>query len=300
MFKGISAIEFCKRFPDNEACYRYLIKLKWGNGFFCKRCQGRHCSIGRTYYYRRCTSCKYDESVTAHTVLHGLKMPMLKIFHILFRLSTKKKGMSSVELGKEVQIQQKTAWFFKLKIQLTMQLRNNKPLVNHVVVDETLVGGHVKGSYGRVHATKSVVFTAIEKLPDDRTGNISFTHINNFQVISVRPVIDRVVDAEAIIYADNFPSYRSIRNSRGRMEIVQSKGSTFFEEIHKQIMTFKMWLSGIHHKCSKTYLNNYANEYVYRFNRRNQRKWIFHNLMSEMIKIKPHIIHLQGTCEQIT
>ncbi len=54
---------------------------------------------GWTYYYRRCRRCGYDESVTANTVFHGIKMPILKAFHMVFRLTAKKKGMSSIEIG---------------------------------------------------------------------------------------------------------------------------------------------------------------------------------------------------------
>lgn len=287
MFTGLSILEFTKKFPDNESCYRYLIDLKWKNGYSCRRCNHTQFTAGRTYYYRRCQSCRYDESVIAHTVFHGLKMPLLKMFYLVFRLSTKKKGMSTVELGNEVKIQQKTAWFFKRKIQMTMEANNGLLMADEVVIDETLVGGTVEKSYGRTYEKKSILFTAVEKLPDSRTGNIALSHIENFKVVSVFPAIEKTISERTKIYADNFPTYRTLKIARDNTEIVQAKGSAFFEEIHKQIMMFKLWLTGIHHKCSKQYLNHYAAEYVYRFNRRNQRRWIFHNLMKDNMRQSP-------------
>jgi hypothetical protein len=57
MFKGINAIEFGKRFYDNESCYLYLIEQKWCKGFSCSRCGHERYYKGKTYYHRKCRSC---------------------------------------------------------------------------------------------------------------------------------------------------------------------------------------------------------------------------------------------------
>ncbi len=59
---------------------------------------------GRKWFYRRCRACKYDESVTANTLFHKCKLSLLKAFEIGFRISVKKKGMSSNELGRELDV----------------------------------------------------------------------------------------------------------------------------------------------------------------------------------------------------
>jgi hypothetical protein len=91
MLQGINSIEFNRQFKDNEDCYLYLIEKKWGNGYQCSRCGCKECYKGRTYYHRRCRVCGYGESVTANTVFHGMKMPMLKAFHMIFRLTLKRR-----------------------------------------------------------------------------------------------------------------------------------------------------------------------------------------------------------------
>ena len=90
MCKGINAIEFGKRFYDNEHCYLYLVKQKWVEGCHCSRCSHETYYKGKTYYHRKCSACGYGEGVTANTVLHGMKM--LKAFHVIFRLIAKKRG----------------------------------------------------------------------------------------------------------------------------------------------------------------------------------------------------------------
>src|SRR5215831_3594634 len=121
MFKGINSIQFNKKFQCNNDCFEYLVQHKWPQGFTCSRCSCTESIKGRTWHHRRCKACRYDENVLANTVFHGTKMPLLKAFHILFRLTAKKKGMSTVELGHEVGVQQKTAWLFKRKIQQMMK-----------------------------------------------------------------------------------------------------------------------------------------------------------------------------------
>ena len=128
MFYGINAIEFNKKFSSNEACCKYLVEIKWGKGYNCLKCGHGQSNKGRTRYHRRCRKCGYDESVLANTVFHGMKMPLLKAFHMIFRLSAKKKGMSTAELGVEVGVEQKTAWLFKRKIQVAMKQNNNDKL----------------------------------------------------------------------------------------------------------------------------------------------------------------------------
>lgn len=72
------------------------------------------------------------------------------------------------------------------------------------------------------------------------------------------------------------------------IKTVLSKMGKSLEELHKEIMQFKIWLRGIYHKCSKQHLFAYADEYVFRFNRRNNRKVIFHNVINKMMNQTPH------------
>ena len=292
MFKSINAIEFNKRFSSNEACYDYLIEWKWGKGFSCSRCGSTQSCKGRTYYYRRCKECLYDESVTANTVFHGMKMPILKAFHMIFRLTAKKKGMSTIELGSEVGVQQKTAWLFKRKMQVVMKQDNNDKLNGDVDVDETLLGSHTSRKQGGRNLEKrKALMIATEILPDGRTGNIRIQDIENFKALTLKYAIKDMISPVATIRADDYCSYHTIQQQGINIRIERSEKGRAFEEIHRQIMQFKNWLVGIHHRWSKEHLYAYADEYVYRFNRRNKRPHIFHSIIDRMMMQIPHPYH---------
>lgn len=203
MFRGINAIEFSKQFQTNADCYRYLIAIKWGKDYQCIRCGCKQSYKGRTYYYRRCRDCGYDESVTANSVFHGIKMPVLKAFYMVFRLTAKKKGMSTVELGAEVGVQQKTAWLFKRKVQAVMKKDKDDKLSGKVQVDETLVGGY-SAAKGRSTETKDALFVAAEVLSDGRTGNLALQHIETFGADELKYAIKDNVSDKAQIQTDAF------------------------------------------------------------------------------------------------
>jgi len=289
MFRGINAIQFNKKFSSNEDCFRYLIEWKWGKGFACSRCGCKESNKGRTYYYRRCKSCNYDESVLANTVFHGMKMPILKAFHMMFRLSAKKKGMSTTELGAEVGVEQKTAWLFKRKIQVAMKQDNNDKLNGDVHIDETLLGFHTgRKDGGRSLKKRKALMVAAEILPDGRTGNLRLQHIDNFKADTFQYAIKNMVQPTASMRSDDYCSYFTLQKRGMQLELIRSNKGKAFEELHRQIMQFKNWLVGIHHKWSKQHLFAYADEYVFRFNRRNKRKDIFNDLIDRMMHQIPH------------
>ena len=107
MVKGLTISQFRKKFPDNAACMSYLLEQKWQNGYTCRRCGCTENGKGRLWYYKRCKSCRFDESATAHTLFEGVKLQLRIVFEIAYRVSLRKKGMSTCELAKEVGCQQK-------------------------------------------------------------------------------------------------------------------------------------------------------------------------------------------------
>ncbi len=285
MFQGINAIEFARCFPDNESCLRYLDDHKWKFGYQCKHCGCEKYIKGKTGFHRRCQQCGYDESVTANTLFHDIRLPLLKAFHMLFRLTTKKKGMSTVELAGEVGVQQKTAWLFKRKVQLAMS--EAAALQNNVDVDEFILGARNKGQHGRKIDKKKAALIALELLGNGKVGNIFMNPIENCKADTLRYALKKGVSASAKIRTDDYQPYKTLSTEMDITQIRSLKGRNF-KELHIQIMLFKSWMRGIHHKCSNDHFFAYCNEYSYRFNNRNGRKKIFEVLIKRMLHINPH------------
>ncbi|GHT20697.1 hypothetical protein AGMMS4957_08310 [Bacteroidia bacterium] len=100
-----------------------------------------------------------------------LKFSLLLAFHIVFKISTKKKGMSSLELSQEFELRQKTCWEFKWKIQQAMASSRQKPLTGEVHVDEFLIGQYEEGKQGRSRdSNKRLVVIALEIIDSVSVG----------------------------------------------------------------------------------------------------------------------------------
>lgn len=109
---------FDNRFQSDDDCYAYLAAIKWnGNHYECRKCGNTTFHKGRSPYSRRCNRCKYDESVTAGTIFHRLKFPILTAFNIIHLMATSSKGITSVELSQQFGITQTTSLMFKYKVQ---------------------------------------------------------------------------------------------------------------------------------------------------------------------------------------
>ena len=267
----ISIEDFREQFKTNADCCQFLIDQKWGSGFKCRRCGCTNWYKGRQWFYRRCNSCRYDESATANTLFHKSKLGILKSFEFAFRVSVKKKGMSTVELAKEFDCQQKSAWLLKAKLQNAMKSSEKHPLQDIVEVDEFLVGGFDESLPGRSNASKQLVVLGVEKVVDKygkaTIGRAYAKVITNGSTDNLKPFFEEKISKDASIKTDGWRGYLPLKKDWKLEQEMSVKGKNF-KELHTHIMNIKLWLRGIHHKCKGLRLQNYLDEFHFRFNRR--------------------------------
>lgn len=286
-FRGVNSLLFYQHFVSEEACYEYLSGIKWEGGqYICKKCGNTHYCKGRLPYSRRCTRCKYDESPTAGTMFDKCKFSILLAFHIAFKISTKKKGMSSEELSEEYELRQKTCWEFKWKIQQAMQSSGNYPLTGKVHVDEFFVGGAEEGVFGRGSKNKRLVVVALE-IVREGFGRAYAEVIDNASAKSLRPFFERRISKDAEIITDEWNGYKPLKKDYPKLTQVPSDKGNNFPQLHIHIMNIKGWIRGIHHHCSKERLQGYLDEYHFRFNRRAFKDTIFDVLIRRMVFYEP-------------
>ena len=107
--------------------------------------------------------------------------------------------------------------------------------------------------------------------------------IEKFEALTLKYALKDMIVHQANITTDHHRSYQQLKNEMNIETVPSSKGQSL-EELHNQIIKFKNWLRTIHHKCSKQHLFAYAYEYLFVFNRRNNRKAIFHKVIDKMMK----------------
>lgn len=285
-FGGLNSIIFNQVFKTEEDCLAYISNLKWENGYHCKRCDNEKYCIGKKPYNRRCTKCRYEESPTAGTMFDKVKFSLLKAFHIIFKISTKKKGMSSLELSNEFELRQKTCWEFKWKIQQAMASSLQHPLEGLVHVDEFMIGGPEEQRRGRSKGAKKLMVVALE-IVDSGVGRAYAEIIENASSKELGSFLKKYVSKEAKVISDNWVGYTPLKADFKNLEQVDSDDGKNFKDIHIHIMNIKGWLRGIHHHCSKERMQGYMNEYHFRYNRRQSMGVIFDLLIKRMVKNEP-------------
>lgn len=215
-----------------------------------------------------------------------IRFSLLVAFHICFKISTKKKGMSSEELAEEYEVRQKTCWEFKWKVQQAMRSSGKYPLEGEVHVDEFYVGGEEEGVHGRGAKKKRLVIVALEIVPGG-VGRAYAEVIENASAKTLRGFFRRRISASAHVITDEWNGYNPLKDEYPLIEHRPSNNGKNFPQLHLHIMNIKGWLRGIHHHCTKERLQGYLDEYHFRFNRRNNKDTIFDVLMRRMVKNKP-------------
>ncbi|PRY55407.1 7TMR-DISM extracellular protein 2 [Arcticibacter pallidicorallinus] len=123
MSQDVDFSEFSEIYPDRETCFKFLSDLKWAEGYSCKKCGNTNYLHGQLPYSRRCTKCRYEESVIANTIFQNSRIPINKAFYMLFLVYSTKGKISSHKLSEILEIRQSTCWSYSSRMKKVMEDR---------------------------------------------------------------------------------------------------------------------------------------------------------------------------------
>ncbi len=163
----MNLVELMSQFPSEDRCRTCLERLRWPNDVECPRCDSKRIARRKNRAQFQCRSCRYDFSVTSGTIFHDSHLPLRKWFLAVYLIAESKKGISANQLKRSLAVTYKTAWYLCHRIRAALREVDAQLLKGIVEVDETFVGGEMKGE-GRGHkGNKTVVVGALQ-----RGGNI--------------------------------------------------------------------------------------------------------------------------------
>jgi len=268
----ISFIQLGHMFPDQDSARAYLEARRWPEGAVCPRCEGKERIGTRKGGYYRCNACKVDFTVRTGTLIERSHIPLHKWIYAMYLLVTCRKGISSLQLSKEISITQKSAWF--LLHRLREACGNDLQALRGVVqIDETLVGGKKKNKplskrtkQGRGSADKQIVIGMREV-----GGRTKAQRIESVSIENIASVVTQHVEPGSMLHTDELPAYQSLRPVYGhetvchrQLEYVRDSVTT--NSIESVWAVMKRGLHGVYHHASEKHLDRYANEFAFRLN----------------------------------
>jgi len=272
-----SILDLINAFPNEQTCIDHLEKLRWNGNVvspFDKTSKVYDCK-GNKY---KCKNTGKYFNVKTNTIFDNTKLPLQKWFLAIWLVTSHKKGISSLQLGRDLNITQKSAWFMLQRIRNCFNIDSNEQLKGEVEIDETYVGGKAKNrraairrdkSFGtKDRFRKSTVLGMIE-----RGGKLVAMHVGNSSRHSLLPPIYENISQEATLYTDELKVYNTLNRvydhqavKHGSGEYVRGRISTNTIESFWAIL--KRGIYGIYHFTSRKHLHFYVDEFVFRYNTR--------------------------------
>ena len=272
-----SILELLNTFSDQQTCIDYLEKVRWGNNVvspFDADSKVYECKNNR---YRCKNTGKYF-NVKTGTMFDNTKIKLQSWFLAIWLLTSHKKGVSSIQLSKDINVTQKTAWFMLQRIRACFAVGSDDDLMNgEVEADETFIGGKNKNRHeskkvpnaqGRSTKDKTAVLGVLE-----RGGDVKVVVAKGTSDKDIRPFIEENVSKDAKMFTDEWSGYNGVKlvydvecvnHGEGKYVIGTAHTNTiegFWAQLKRSII-------GVYHHISVKHLQKYVDASAFRYNTR--------------------------------
>jgi transposase-like protein len=282
-----------RRFNTEDKCREFLINQRWGgrDGVICP-----HCGHDKVYDVNngkgfKCASpaCYKKFSVTVGTVFQASNIPLTTWLPAVYIINSHKKGISSVQLAKDLGVTQKTSWFMLHRIREFMRDNHPQILSGTNELDEAYMGRKFRSEYKAIppeqgaemakqtkHTNKLKSRGAVVGLYN-RDSNVIRTQVFNARTAeAIREVATNNVKAGATIYTDEALLYTNSLKDYKRGTVNHwlkewVRGDIHVNHVENFWSVMKRGVYGTYHQVSFKHLQAYCNEFSYRYNSRHMK-----------------------------
>jgi transposase-like protein len=272
----ISTFQLFEMFPDQETARVYLEGRLWPNGPRCPVCGlGDRVSVRKGGFYR-CNQCKEDFTVRTGTIFERSHVPLHKWIYAMYLLVTARKGISSMQLAKEIGITQKSAWFVLHRLREACG-KDLKKLQGIIEIDETYVGGKetAKHESKKLKAGRGTVGKTAVLGMRERGGRTIATTLKRTDKKAIQTAIHQHIETGSTLHTDEFGAYVGIENSGYAHDTVNHGDGEYVRDdvttngIESVFAVLKRGLIGVYHHASPKHLDRYVDEFAFRLNEGN-------------------------------
>lgn len=281
-------MDFFTTFTTEEACERHLIATRFPEGMPCLQC-------GKKEFYPRlkerrayqCKACKFFNRPTAGTIFHRTHTPLLEWFVAIFLVAFDKRGISALLLAEELGLHYRTAWDMLSRMRRAMAKRDAAyKLKGYVEIDEMFIGSPSEAKKRGRGTEKTPVLVAVSYTPiggkNEVTGFAKLQAVDAITEATILKFVKAQVEPGSTIRTDGLSVYPVLDRhgfKHDREPVLKRKAHLVLPHVHTFISNLRSFVQGTHHGLSETHLQQYLDEFCYRFNRRHRRGEMFDRLL---------------------
>jgi len=275
--------EVFTKFSSQETCIQYLEGLRWQNEPECPYCKSKQSSQRKGTHRHQCNNCNSSYSVLVGTIFEDTKLPLFKWFLAISLMLNAKKGLSALQLGRDIGVNRKTAWYLQMRIRKAMQEGDDNDLFKGIVeIDETYIGGaqrnHSKQKR-QLRKESGLNFTGMQHKQAvigllERAGRIKLEVLEKAHGKTIKPIIEQTVSKEASLVTDGFGGYSGLDKTYKEHQVLNKEKEEYVRgEYHTNTLEgfwtlLKRGIYGQYHKVSTRHLQSYLNEFTFKYNHR--------------------------------
>lgn len=297
----MNLIDIAKKFATEEACVNYLETMRWPDGVRCLKCDGKNVSKyhtaetsrevknrktgeietktvpARFIYQCMDSACHHQFSVTTGTIFNDSHLALEKWFNAVALMCNAKKGLSAMQMQRDLRTAYKTAWYLNHRIRKAMAMveeATQEPLTGVVEADETYIGGKWDKRRKRAKYEKEPVFGVVQRGGRARTYHMPKPNLSSKKIME-KIKGDVSIHADGI-YTDESRYYGTaagcLKNhnhqSVNHIELEWVRGDVHTGTIDGYWGLLKRGIIGSFHKVSVKHLHRYLSEFQFRWNNR--------------------------------
>jgi len=270
--ESISFFDFVQKYNDEEKCREHLFQLRWPNGFNCPKCNNKgYYPIKRGNRYQ-CTSCRYQASVTAGTIMDKSRIPLVKWFWAAYLISTDKRGCSAAALQNKLGISYKSAWYLHKRLQTAMMEKDWEYMLSgNVELDDAFFGATDEGGKRGRGTDKTKVIVGLSLTDKGRPKHLKMEVAEDLTADSVNYFSQNNIRTGSTISTDAYSSYMQLQ-ANGYVHEAKvfnpKEDKEHLKWLHTIVSNAKAFINGTFHGLDKKHLDFFLAEFCYRFNRR--------------------------------